>query len=84
MLGDRNVHVDYIMTDGASINRKRARMLFPHSETSRTSAFVFCDALFPQHKMVNIQDMMHCLKKIRYNIELGKLQHKTKSEDVCS
>lgn len=84
MLGDRNVHVDYIMTDGASINRKRARMLFPHSETPRTSAFVFCDTLFPQHKMVNIQDMMHCLKNIRYNIELSKLQHKTKSKDVCS
>lgn len=77
MVGDRNVHVDYIMTDGASTNRKCAGMLFSHPETPRTSDFVFSDTLFPQHNIICIQDMMHCLKNIRNNIELCKLQRKT-------
>lgn len=68
-------------TDGASINRKFAGMLFPHPETPRSSDFVFSDIsiFFSQHKIVYIQDMMHCLKKIRSNIERSKLQHKTKA-----
>lgn len=56
MLEERSVYVVYILTSGAPTNRKFAGMLLPHSES------VFSDILFPQNKVVYIQDVMHCIK----------------------
>lgn len=61
LLGDMNVTVDYVMTDGASTNRSFATMLFP--QTPQNSNLIFRDIYFREHGICFIQDVMHVLKK---------------------
>lgn len=61
LLGDMNVTVDYVMTDGASTNRSFATMLSP--QTPQNSNWIFRDIYFREHGICFNQDVMHVLKK---------------------
>jgi hypothetical protein len=65
-LDEMGFTVDYVMMDGASTNRSFTNMLMSNP---REMKFVFHDVFNYRHEICAIQDIMHCLKKIRNNIE---------------
>ena len=74
MLCERGFTVDYVMLDGASTNRTFTGMLF-HGPPA-DSAWMFHDIFDRHHQICAIQDIMHCIKKLRNNIESSKAEHK--------
>lgn len=74
MLCERGFTVDYVMLDGASTNRTFTGMLFDGHPAE--SNWKFHDVFDRHHQICAIQDIMHCLKKLRNNIESSKGEHK--------
>lgn len=78
MLCERGFTVDCVMLDGASTNRTFTGMLF-HGPPA-DSAWMFHDIFDRHHQICAIQDIMHCIKKLRNNIESSKSEHKQPQE----
>jgi hypothetical protein len=64
--------VDYVMLDGASTNRSFMNMLMANP---REKNFMFPDVFDYTHSMCFIQDIMHCLKKVRNNLESSRTEN---------
>ena len=62
-LYEYNFEVHYAMLDGSVMNRNFTNMMFP----SDPKLYNFCavNPFFPQQKLPIVQDIKHCLKKIR-------------------
>jgi hypothetical protein len=71
-LDEHGFCVDYLMLDGASTNRSFTSMLM---KDPRKAKYVFHDVFDHTHSICAIQDIMHCLKKVRNNIESSTLEH---------
>lgn len=80
MLCERGFTVDYVKLDGASTNRTFTGMLFDGHPAE--SNWKFHDVFDRHHQICAIQDIMHCLKKLRNNIESSKGEHKAAREDI--
>jgi hypothetical protein len=74
-LSEKGFTVDYVMMDGASTNRLFTSMLFQGKPP--TTQWMFRDIYNRQHTICAIQDIMHCIKKTRNNIESSKVQNKS-------
>ncbi|MES9901423.1 MAG: hypothetical protein ABW168_01925 [Sedimenticola sp.] len=67
-LDDNGFTTDYIMMDGGSANRSFTNMLFGNAAIARTVRYSTPDIYNLTHKVAIVQDIKHCLKKIRNGI----------------
>lgn len=72
-LEEHGFAVDYVMLDGASTNRSFMNMLM---DNPRQKDFIFPDVFDYTHSICFIQDIMHCLKKVRNNIESSRVENR--------
>lgn len=68
--------VIFCSLDGASSNRSFIRMHFS-GISPLDASFTAANLVYPQQVMIFIQDIKHCLKKIRNNILSSKGSHKS-------
>ena len=62
--------VDYLSMDGASTNRAFTDLLFPG--TRRDQEFLALNVFHLDHSYAVLQDIKHCLKKIRNSLEASR------------
>ena len=66
--------VDYISVDGASTNRSFCKMLFIQSP--RDHMYLFSNLFDKEQNIAVLQDIKHCLKKVRNSIESSRNTNK--------
>ena len=69
-LDDVGFTVDYLMTDGASSNRGMFNVLC--SGNARENNYLCTDVYDVTHKVAQVQDPKHCIKKIRNSVQSSK------------